>query len=398
MGGKKSKSTSKTTADPWIGAQPFLVGGPGAQGVFPESNRIYQQSQSNKENQAGNNAQYGAILNQRDNGYYDDINQGAKNALGGYFNPKISAVGETDRVDPVGVERVSARGVNPGNVNIQKARKDQGELDPTNALGRLLGGQVTNPYIQNMSNAVTNQIGRNFSENVAPSIRSNAVASGQYGGSKQGIAEGLAMSRMNQDIAQAVAPLHANAYESAQNRMLQTGGMLNQQAQNVTENNVNRNFQAQDINARNQLQADLSNSSNLLQAGLNNAQRDQARNQFNANLGLQNNSQEMQRANQDMNSRMVGLQALGMGQALQDQNYANQTQLTQQPQNYDWDQLNRYASIITPGAGLGGSSTSSQPSFNNPLLSAGGGALSGAALGPWGAAAGGTLGLLGGFV
>ena len=50
-----------------------------------------------------------------------------------------------------------------------------------------------------------------------PSIRQGAVANGTLGGSRQGIAEGLAASRMNEDLGSSLSSLYGNAFTQAQN-------------------------------------------------------------------------------------------------------------------------------------------------------------------------------------
>ena len=42
------------------------------------------------------------------------------------------------------------------------------------------------------------------------------------------------------------------------------------------------------------------------------------------------------------------------------------------PNNYAWSNLNKYASIVTPGAGLGGTTTSTTPSSSNGAATAAG--------------------------
>ena len=77
-----------------------------------------------------------------------------------------------------------------------------------------------------------------------------------------------------------------------------------------------------------------------------------------------------------------GLNLLGTGNSLQDQNFQQQMNLQQMPGNFDWQNLGKYASIIQPGAGIGGtsSSTQNQPTYNNPLAGALGGAVGAAGL------------------
>ena len=69
-------------------------------------------------------------------------------------------------------------------------------------------------------------------------------------------------------------------------------------------------------------------------------------------------------------------------------------------QNAGWDNLSRYNQIVQPIAGLGGSSTTTQPTqskFGSALQGGAGGAMAGSAFGPWGTVIGGGLGVLGGL-
>lgn len=128
------------------------------------------------------------------------------------------------------------------------ARAAQGTLNPTGALESLLSGKVQNPYLDQQSQAIIGQLTRNFSENVLPQIRSGSIASGQYGGSRQGIAEGLAASRLQQDIAVPLYNLYGGAFENAQQRMYGTANTLNQQAVDISNANANRNLQQYGMN------------------------------------------------------------------------------------------------------------------------------------------------------
>jgi hypothetical protein len=93
-----------------------------------------------------------------------------------------------------------------------------------------------NPFIEQQQKAITDLATRNLKENVLPGIGSQAGYAGGYGGSRQGVAEALAMSRLNTDLAPALTGLASNAWESGQNRALnsaQSAGSygLNNQAQ-----------------------------------------------------------------------------------------------------------------------------------------------------------------------
>lgn len=78
-----------------------------------------------------------------------------------------------------------------------------------------------NPYLQAQADNISRNATDNYFNNVAPVMRSAAEGNGQYGGSRQGIAEGLAMKNLNQDITGQLSNLYGGAYENSQNRDLQ---------------------------------------------------------------------------------------------------------------------------------------------------------------------------------
>lgn len=308
-----SKSKTKSSNEPWSPARNNITGEGGQTGIIPESQRIYEQGMWNPDMQEGADI-YGNVLGARYNSpYFDQVNNVGINAMTGGFDPDIGKVAD----------------ITPQNVNLTQARSGQGALDPTFAMQRMLSGTPDNPYLDQQANAITASLTRNMNENVMPGIRSNAIAGGQYGGSRQGIAEGLATSRLNQDLAPALTNLYGGAYENAQGRMYGTASGLNQQAENVATGNVNRDFQGQ---------------------------------QFNANLQLQNNAQEMQRAQQALSQRGAGLGLLSQGMNMQDTLYDQYQNLQQQPSQYGWQNLNNYAGTMIPIAQLGGTAKSTQTS------------------------------------
>ena len=71
---------------------------------------------------------------------------------------------------------------------------------------------ANNPYVQNMMQSNQFMANRNLSENLLPRIASGAAAAGQMGGSRQGIAEGLAMRGTQEALANANAQTMMDAY------------------------------------------------------------------------------------------------------------------------------------------------------------------------------------------
>jgi len=71
---------------------------------------------------------------------------------------------------------------------------------------------ANNPYVQNMMQSNQFMANRNLQENLLPAIQSGAVASGQMGGSRQGIAQGLAARGTQEALANANASTMMDAY------------------------------------------------------------------------------------------------------------------------------------------------------------------------------------------
>ena len=239
-----------------------------------------------------------------------------------------------------------ANAISPQQINMQQARANQGVLDPTNSLQKLLSGQIDNPYLQGMQQASINTAMRGYGDavnmvntSVMPGIRSGAVGAGQYGSSRQGIAEGLVgqqLGRNARDLGIAAMDagtnLYGTAYGQAQDRMYNTATGLNNQAFQAADNNANRDLSAQTSNAGNQLaaqtfNANSTNSARQFGAGAQNtASLSNASNTNNYNLGAGNLALGNR---QTANSYDLGLRNndLGFGQLdanINQQNFNNQ--------------------------------------------------------------------------
>lgn len=96
-----------------------------------------------------------------------------------------------------------------------------------------------NPYLTQMGQNLQTQFNDNLMQNTLPAIRGGAVAAGGVGGSRQGIAEGLATGQSNTGAANAITNLYGQDFNNSMNRNLQQYGMdqnfyLGNQAQNQT--------------------------------------------------------------------------------------------------------------------------------------------------------------------
>lgn len=87
------------------------------------------------------------------------------------------------------------------------------------------GGYDPSSYLKDMEKSITSQANENFSTNLLPAIRSNAVGNGSVGGSREGVAQGVAMGQTQKSIADAVARMYMDDSNAQQNRGLQRYGM-----------------------------------------------------------------------------------------------------------------------------------------------------------------------------
>ena len=334
------------TNSPWAGIQQYLMGNADTKGVYPEAASLYANTGWTPAMQDTSANWFNDVANNRNiflgNGFQ---NTGA--ALNqGLFDPRITAAGPIASPAPV----------MPDTPTPAYARTLQGDLDPTKALQGFLTGDSTNPWIDKQGQAITDTLTRNLNENVLPGIRHNAIADGQYGGSRGDMAEGLALSRLDTDIAPALTQLAGNAYEAEQGRKYGAATGLNQQATDVAQANANRKLQADSLNAGNLLDT------------------------MKANTGttLQNNAQAMQAAAQAVGNRMSGLNFATGAEGLTDQYYTDMLKSLGMQADHDWSNLGRYNSIVAPAAAFqttnsagtsnqSGTSTTFEPTTSNPM-------------------------------
>lgn len=372
-----SKQKSKSYLTPWDKADEYIIGDEesGVKGYLPESGRLYNSGGWNDAMQGASDA-YRENIGQRA-GWLQGIYDAAHRVGNGEFDSNFSGVGNID--NPVRVGNIdnpwsiNAPNVYANKVNASSARLSQGALNPSNALSQLLSGSVNTKYLDPIAQSITNQITRNTTENVLPQIRSGAIGAGQYGGSRQGIAEGLAMSRLNQDLSTGLAPLYGTAFENAQNRMLGTANQLNDQAVGLAVGNADRSLNAQNIDAGYDFNSQAQNISNLMNTNQFNANLSlqdisnlMKTNQFNANLDLQNNQQLMDRNSQNLNNRMQGVNVLNNTNSMADSMYGNYMNALNMPNELNWDNLARYYNITAPTAqtyGATRSKTTTTPSI-----------------------------------
>jgi hypothetical protein len=354
LGGASGGGGEQQTVDkrPWEEMIPYLTG---QNGIFPQAQQQFTDSKNNwaTQYQPAVDAYTKQLQERGNNSIFGGANQLAQNMMGGQFdyraNPVQSigtstiggGVGQAGNVDtlrhtpwaensagPMAIMSQNIRAPAIGaisasdpatmraqQVDISSARAGQGAVDPTQALSSLLSGKVNNPYLQQQANAITGDITRNLQENILPGMRDAAVASGQYGGSRQGILESKALSNVSRDTAGALSNLFGSANENAQNRMQSTAGQLNDQAGSLAVNNAGRTDAANQFNIGNQMTTDRFNVGNNLdtqkfnagnlmdQQKFNSSQMQNAESQNIANM-LQNQQFNVQNANNNLNRHL----------------------------------------------------------------------------------------------
>lgn len=223
----------------------------------------------------------------------------------------------------------------------------------------IYGNSAENPYLLKSLQAGVDLGNAGYRSNVEsltdtlqrqilPDIRGGAIASGQYGGSRQGIAEGNAISDFTKQLTntnlqqslgqtQGILGAQSDTFNRGQDRALSAAQGLSGQQYNV----ASQNEQIAMANADRNLRRDMANQSAVLQTN----QQNDARNI--AGTGL--------------SSSLLG-QAVGYGTA---------------GNNADLDRLTRVTGSLAPYTGAGGTTTNSQPLYENK----GAGILGGAAAG-----------------
>ena len=278
------------------------------------------------------------------------------------------------------------------------------DYQPTNvSAGSFLSGNIgayMNPYTQQVENAARGNLDRAYKQNLN-TIGDSAINANAFGGSRQGVAEGVAASENARQMGDLSAQLRSQAFTAGSNLMDQDFARSMQAQQfNAGQGMQNSQFGANLglQNLQNQLQAQQSNQN----AGLQGAQLNQQAALANQQAGLQGSQLNLQAADQlgsltgqGQTAYLQGLQsAVAAGQINQEQ--------AQQLLNQDVTRYDAMANIPAQQlnlmlAALGGTqvpttSTQKTPTSGNWLTGAAGGALAGASMGPWGMLGGGILG------
>lgn len=284
--------------------------------------------------------------------------------------------------------------------NTTMAAPAQNKIDLSGAYSKMINGDSgANPYLTRALQSAVDQTNAAYAQNqtdltnsltrtVLPQIGANAVLAGQYGGSRQGIAEGNALSDYTKQLTNANLQLglansanttgqQAAAYSSGQDRSLSALNSLSGQqygaaataAQLAQQNSLaNAGFQqaANAQNAAQQQQTALANAGFSNQANLANAANSQQMNLANMQAKLGTN--QLNSANQ----------ATGLGASSSLLGQANQYATTND--QYGINRNGQVASQLAPFTGLNSAMGISSPLYSNPIGNVIGGATAGLGL------------------
>lgn len=378
MGSKGGgSSTTVQKADPWKGVQPYLTGSTQntIPGLYPEAARIYQQySGLSDDRQKLLDEQYSQTVKMFGSLPQTGLSLGQQ-ALSGAFSPQLmnvpyssplggetaaSSVPETMTVPLVNYDKIPF--LDPSSASPKAALAQMGPINPTSALQDLLSGIPNNPYLGAMHQATINraltgyedavqQAMQGLSLEALPAIRSGAVQAGQYGGTRQGLAEGTAIGMTEQqlgrnarDLAQAAmdtgANIYGQAYEGAQQRKADTALQLEKAARDYAS-----------------LQADMAAKNLQAMLDLNRMSSDTM-------LGL--NEQALRQSLQDWTMAQSGLGTMQSAMDNLDQYYATLAALKDYPMTRAQQMLNWYGGVLQ-SAGNYGTTTSSTRQGSDPL-------------------------------
>jgi len=317
-GSNSSGTESSSKGSSWSGTADYMDPyTKGAGGIYPEAKGLYE----------GN----------REQGYFGQtpeqggINADIASTLQQYLTNPGAVQGQMNQAGSFG-DRYNSQlsGVNP---NVQAP------------MNQFLGGNVDTNTLDGLQQAATNRAmvgygdavqdaGNMFTQQIAPSIRSGAMLSGQYGGSRQGIAEGVSTGMIGQQLGRNARDLGIASTDM--------GGQLYSDAYQQARDN---------------------------QYGMS---------QFGAGFGLEQNEQGMRNLAQNAGMEQQGL---GMGDDAISRYMAGQQGSfdafgrnvadQQAGQNFGWEQLANYMAAVQ-GQGQESTSKNQSSSISNSAGSSGG--------------------------
>lgn len=282
---------------------------------------------------------------------------------------------ETQNAAP---QMANTQGVNTSLVSGAKVKAPaQNDINLSGAFNNMIYGDAgANPYLNKAVQGGIDQsklafgqmqedATRNLNENVLAGIKSNSIASGGFGGSRQGLAEGRAIgdfARAQQNAINQFGQNNTNAAVGAQSQAFNQG---QDRALSALLNLSGQQYGTASQNAAMEQQAALANQNAFQNSETTNAGLRQATNAANLQAQLANNQLESQNiaAGAGLSSALLN-QAYGYGQ---------------NNSNAAFNRLTQGTSALSPFTGLG-TQTTNTPYYTNSGASALGGAAAGLSL------------------
>jgi len=191
MGSKSGGSqTQKTSNEPWKELQPYLKEG------YERGSNLYAEGQGPQYYPGQTYAPNDPLTNESRamQEYY------ARNQMGSDIGAIRGAYGQM---------------LGPNELTNNKLLQDNKLMDNPLMYGNKLLGALdfnNNPFFTQGVNAAIRPFTEQLTEQMLPSIRSGAVQTGQYGGSRQALAEGTAIGKASRAIGDTAAQFANNAY------------------------------------------------------------------------------------------------------------------------------------------------------------------------------------------
>jgi hypothetical protein len=237
---------------------------------------------------------------------------------------------------------------------------------------------MNNPYLPDQAQAITNQVNQNLLQNVLPQLRRGSVASGAWGNSGAGTAQGIAAGNSQQGLSNSLSNLYGTAWESDAQRQaaaaMQQAALASQQSIASMQDATNR--------------YGLGNQFTLGQGqlALGNKTADQTYDLGNKNIGLgyytAGNNYDLGLGGLAATNRNLDLQQNQQGYNQFWGNLQNQMGMNAAGYNTGLQQFNEpvnamtnYANTLSPFTGLNTGTTTQQPSTGGGIAGAAGGAL-----------------------
>jgi len=425
MGGGSGGGGNSTTvqkADPWVGQQPYLYD------VFNSAQGVYKNPQQYPQYYQGDTvANMDPLQQQGIQGQANWATQqfpqlfnpfagSTQNLMAGNTGSTGFANGVSSSVLPALTDTLSKTPTSQiGNQQLDLSRfmpnvnTNPITADPNAAIGSMLSGQVNTQGLGAAYDAATQPMINQFNRQIMPALRSEEILTGQLGGSRGDIAQGLAASDLTQQLSNVAGTMGYNAYQDAQARQgqgaqLATNALLNQSglglqgyqtAGNLAGTQAGLNLQSDVARA-----GDKQSQVNALLGGGNLAQNALAGVDTNMFRGASLYPSVLQASQMPFQAQQQA------GAQLQGQ---NQNEINADISKWDYGQqlpmnmLDWYSSLVQ-GNNWGGSTTGTQKTntSSNPITGALGGAATGYGLAamagmsnPWTAALMGGMALMG---